>query len=180
MWLVLIGYGLVALWNYSNRPGPAALVQPFWPSKTRLPAHPVFPTLIMFAHPRFPCSEASLGELNQIMAQVSQKLNIIVVFVTLPGLLSAPRTIPGIQTILDKGGVEADRFGAKTSGQVLLYDTHGKLVFEGGITSARGHSGDNFGKSAIVSFINEGRIERSHTPVFGCILKEHTDANDEN
>jgi hypothetical protein len=52
----------------------------------------------------------------------------------------------------------------------VLYDARGQLVFRGGITSARGHAGDNYGADAVAEFVNTGVRSRSLTPVFGCSL----------
>ena len=156
IWLALIGIGLVVLWDYSNKPGLAALAPEFWPSNTSLKHDPKAANLLMFVLPNCPCSKSSLGELNQIIAKTNGKINVKIISVT-----------PEDQ--------EADRFGARTSGQVLLYDKQGKLVFSGGITSARGHFGDSFGKSAIISFINHNHLEHKSTPVFGCALKDYHD-----
>jgi hypothetical protein len=79
-------------------------------------------------------------------------------------------SIPGVQVMQDDGGVEAQRFRSLTSGQTVLYDKNGKLLFSGGMTAARGHEGDNAGRSAIVSILNEGKSELVNTPVFGCAL----------
>ncbi|NND95721.1 MAG: hypothetical protein HKN47_00160 [Pirellulaceae bacterium] len=90
-------------------------------------------------------------------------------------LWSSASIIPGVEVFADPGGKEFRRFGAATSGQVLLYDSGGQLMFQGGITSARGHSGDNFGRSTIVGFVR-GTASKdefsccSQTPVFGCPL----------
>ena len=62
------------------------------------------------------------------------------------------------------------RFGVAASGQTLLYDTEGTLVFSGGITSARGHEGDNAGRSAISTYLHGGQIPLTQTPVFGCSI----------
>jgi hypothetical protein len=70
----------------------------------------------------------------------------------------------------DHDGVEARRFGAATSGQVILYDARGTLLFSGGITPARGHSGDSTGRDAILALLIDGSSEASETPVFGCSL----------
>jgi hypothetical protein len=78
-------------------------------------------------------------------------------------------SIPGVNAVVDDG-VEARRFQAETSGQIVLYDADGRLLFSGGITGSRGHSGDNAGRSAIVSLLNTGEAERAETPVFGCRL----------
>ena len=56
----------------------------------------------------------------------------------------------------DDDGAEARRFGAETSGQTLLYDEHGALLFSGGITGARGHAGDNAGRASLVALLNRG------------------------
>jgi hypothetical protein len=81
--------------------------------------------------------------------------------------------IPGVVPVLDPRGLEALRFGALTSGQTALYGPDGRLVFSGGITGARGHSGANAGRSAVVA-----RVERSvrvstttQSPVYGCPLE---------
>ena len=78
--------------------------------------------------------------------------------------------IPGVNVVADDNGIEARRFHAVTSGQTALYDVDGHLLFSGGITSARGHSGDNAGRSAIVSLLNTGDADLTETAVFGCPL----------
>lgn len=78
--------------------------------------------------------------------------------------------IPGVTVVADANGIEARHFHAETSGQTALYDIDGHLLFNGGITSARGHSGDNAGRSAIVSLLNTGEADRTETAVFGCPL----------
>lgn len=72
--------------------------------------------------------------------------------------------------VTDDGGRAGRVFGATTSGHTLVYDGDGGLVFGGGITIARGHAGDNPGRSAIASFLTAGAVEHGTTPVFGCPL----------
>jgi len=48
--------------------------------------------------------------------------------------------IPGVRIFEDHEAVVAKSFGAFTSGQTLLYDSTGHLLFKGGITASRGHS----------------------------------------
>jgi hypothetical protein len=57
-----------------------------------------------------------------------------------------------------------------TSGQTVLYDNEGALLFSGGITGARGHAGDNAGRTSLVELLNRGAAGRSRTSVFGCPL----------
>jgi len=78
--------------------------------------------------------------------------------------------IPGVDLTRDDDGAEARRFGAATSGQTVVYDGDGHLLFSGGITAARGHEGDNAGRSAIVSLLASRGAEPTSTPVFGCSL----------
>jgi hypothetical protein len=85
-------------------------------------------------------------------------------------LWQSAASIPDVKVIVDDDGVESHRFNSLTSGQTALYDIDGNLLFSGGITASRGHSGDNAGRSAIVSLLNDGKAERTVTSVFGCPL----------
>jgi hypothetical protein len=81
-------------------------------------------------------------------------------------------TIPGVSTLYDHDGAEMERFGGQVSGQTMLYDLEGRLVFKGGITSGRGHQGYNDGADAVIRRVT-GRLEAaSNTPVFGCTLHD--------
>jgi hypothetical protein len=61
--------------------------------------------------------------------------------------------IPGVTVRADPEGREAQRFGAVTSGHVLLYDRAGQLLFTGGITGSRGHEGDNAGCDRVIRLL---------------------------
>lgn len=78
--------------------------------------------------------------------------------------------IPGVTVLTDENGIEANRFGAQTSGHTLVFDRDGQLIFSGGITASRGHIGTNAGETAVRAFLQEQTVDRSHTPVFGCSL----------
>jgi hypothetical protein len=81
--------------------------------------------------------------------------------------------IPGVTVLSDPGGAEASRFNALTSGSSMLYDAEGRLLFSGGITASRGHSGDNDGRRAIVSLVTDEGAAQAEAPVFGCSLVEN-------
>ena len=83
-------------------------------------------------------------------------------------LWSSANNIPGVNVSVDENGVEARRFESETSGQAALYSVAGRLIFSGGITSARGHAGDNDGRSAIQSLLLTGKAVKTQTAVFGC------------
>ena len=178
-WLVVIGFGLSILWGYEHTPGIAAEPPRQWPADSKIQPALDHATLVILAHPHCPCTRATIGELGSIMAHTQGRLTAYVVFLKPAGfsddweksdLWRSAAGIPGVKTIIDNDGAEADRFHAATSGQTLLYDAGGQLLFSGGITASRGHSGDNAGGGAIVSLVNAGVAEQTETSVFGCPL----------
>jgi hypothetical protein len=186
LWLFAVSTGLWILWGYENTPGVSAKPPQRWPAESQIQRAPDRATLIMLAHPHCPCTRASIGELASLMTHSQGRLTAYVLFLKPAGTTSdwektdlwqSAESIPGVSAIVDDGGVEARRFHAATSGQTILYDSQGRFLFSGGITGSRGHSGDNAGRSTIVSLVNAGGVaERAETFVFGCPL---FDANSE-
>jgi hypothetical protein len=179
VWLLAVGVGLRLILGYENSPGSSGTSPSEWPPDSQILLRPGVPTLVMMIHPHCPCSRASIGELALLMVEGQGRLNANVVFVRpkdfpedweKTDLWSSVAIIPGVKVSVDDGGIEARRFGSQTSGQVMVYDAHGELLFSGGITASRGHSGDNEGRSAIVSLLTHGEIGKRETPVFGCPL----------
>lgn len=177
-WTLMTGVGIHFLWNYENAHGPTAMVPAHWPANSRVRPATDRATLVMLAHPHCPCTRASIGELARLMAQADGRVTAYVLFVKPEGsaddwektdLWQSAASIPGVHVLVDDGA-EALRFHAVTSGQTALYDVAGRLLFSGGITASRGHSGDNAGRSAIVSLLNSGEAEQTETAVFGCSL----------
>jgi hypothetical protein len=174
----------MALMQYiSNSPGLAGATPLRWPAQSRIPLDAHGPTLVMFVHPHCPCTRATLGELERIMAQNCPGLGAHVIFVKVAGtpedwtqtdLWRKAIAIPGVCVHADNKGVEARNFHAETSGITFLYDPRGRLLFEGGITISRGHAGDNPGRSALMALLEHNSSNRIHTPVFGCPLFERT------
>ena len=181
LWLGAVGAGLRVLYEYENRPGPSAGVISAWPAASRVRLNPSGPTIIMFAHPWCPCSRASMGELESIMARVQGQVSAYVLFAKpqdsseeweKTSLWRNAAAIPRVTVLGDPGGHEAIRFGGQVSGHVLLFDSRGRLLFSGGITGARGHSGDNAGRRAILALVAGQEPARAQTPVFGCHLHD--------
>jgi hypothetical protein len=179
LWLGLVVWGTIAMTSYSLRPGLTGSPPAEWPAASKIVHAADCPTLLMFVHPKCPCSDASLGELGLLMAHCTGRVNAHVLFVKPPGqttnwvLTSIWREasqIPGVAVARDDDGREARLFGAATSGDVALFDSRGQLRFHGGITAARGHSGDNSGRAAIQALILDGTSAVTQTPVFGCDL----------
>jgi hypothetical protein len=179
-WTAAIVWGTAILAIHDARPGPAATAA----SAANLPSagSSNLSKLLVFLHPKCPCSTATAGELARLMTRCQNRID-VEVFVFQPAdqpqswsetsLVQCVRTIPGITVRFDPDAKLARQVGASTSGQVLLYDRSGQLQFKGGITGSRGHEGDNDGEDAIVARVlnrdvSAGRI--SHTPVYGCAL----------
>jgi hypothetical protein len=180
LWFLIITVGMSSLWLYANTPGPTASPGPMWPAASGLTRDAAQPSLIMFAHPRCPCSRASIGELAVLMAKTAGRARAQVVFykpADAPAgwertdLWESADAIPGVRVSSDPDGAEAKRFDAAVSGQTLLYEADGRLVFTGGITSARGHSGDNAGRLSVESWLRTGHLPAPATRVFGCFLR---------
>jgi hypothetical protein len=183
-WLFVIGAGMKLIWGYESTPGVAASAPDSWPADSRIKPAAGRPTLVMLAHPHCPCTRASIGELARLMTQAQGRVTAYVLFVKPPGfsdereradLWASAAAIPGVTVVRDDEGVEAGRFGAATSGQTVLYDAAGRLIFSGGITAARGHAGDNAGRTAVVSLLVNDESEQKETPVYGCPLFAGTD-----
>jgi hypothetical protein len=178
-WLAVVGTGITLVARYSGLPGVQAAAPERWPAGSTVGRAAGRPTLIMLAHPRCACTRASIGELAELMDRVGGRLSAKVLFVEPEGvdptwtdtdLWRSAAAIPGVEPIRDLGGAEARRFGAETSGQVLVYDADGLLVYRGGITPARGHPGTAMGRDRLATLVLGQR--QTSAPVFGCALTD--------
>jgi hypothetical protein len=181
LWLAATSIGMVRLLDYATTAAEPASPPVGWPSDTSLALRPGRATLVMLAHPRCPCTRATLGELEIIAARARGLLDIHVIFLRSEAfdyrsdLWHQARAISGAQVTVDTGGAEIRKFGALASGHVLVYDSRGRLSFSGGITGSRGHAGGNSGRDAVIALAQTGRAEVSTSPVFGCALREPTE-----
>jgi hypothetical protein len=179
LWLGAMVVAMEWIWTYKTTPGASPSVLGQWPGSSLVSPSNDRATLIMFLHPRCSCSKASLVELQQIASQHSDVLSLWVLINDAPGALpgwdststvTRARQVPNATIVLDRDGAEARRFGATTSGHVVVYDAAGTLQFSGGITGARGHVGDNEGLRSVVALLRGDRASRSMHPTFGCGL----------
>jgi hypothetical protein len=180
VWLSAVACGMALMWSYNHKPGEAAVAPLRWPSESRLRRTEGRFTLVLLAHPKCPCTRATLEELSKLLAHTAAgRLDTFLLFVQPKGspegwhrsdLWNSASSIPGVKVLVDDDGLEANRFDAHVSGQVLLYDENGNLVFHGGITDSRGQIGDNAGRRAIESLVNQGTSDRDQSLVFGCPL----------
>lgn len=179
LWLACAVAGLWRVWAWENGAGVAAAAQVSWPAGTALKLAGDRPTLVLLAHPQCSCTQASIGELAEALARAGTLPKTYVVFLKpssfadgweKTGLWDAAAALPNTTVIRDDDGLEATRFGAATSGQTMVYDAAGTLLFSGGITGARGHAGDNAGRSTVVALLNQVKPGQATTNVFGCSL----------
>lgn len=178
-WGLVVGSGIALVEGHASRPGGAGTPLLRWPEGSPIRRIDSRPTLLIFLHPCCPCSRASLAELAYIMRHAGGRVSARALLLRparLPdhwsgsGIERDLADLPEVLTSQDQGGSEARRFGVVTSGHVLLYDAQGRLTYSGGITSARGHQGDNYGREAVLAQILGMEGDRRGNPVFGCPL----------
>ena len=140
----LIFGAMGGLWRYSSTPGAGSTVPSAWPRHAGLPLRDGL-TLLMFADPTSASTGPSLTELRELVA--AGGIRAVVLFALPDGLVDDRPTgpawelaagIPGVAALPDPGEHEARLFGAAHSGQVVVYDSGGRLVFDGDIARARG------------------------------------------
>lgn len=142
--------------------------------------------LVMAVHPKCPCTQSSVSELERIVAR-AESAPTFRFLVYLPssgdaswmetGLVDRLRKIPGGSILADRDGAEAAALGMHTSGSVLLADEDGKVRFFGGITAARNHEGDSAGKKAVLMLLSGQQPPIESTQVFGCRLENEQQAS---
>ena len=178
-WGVAISGGVSYAFEFDHTPGAAKASPSDWPAATALTRSAGRASLVMFVHPRCPCTRASLARLRDVLDRAHPPIHATVVLMYPPG--APPRwsetdvaamadRIPNVTLMHDVDGREATRFGAETSGDVMLYSCDGQLLFRGGITNARGHPGEGPAAIALSDFLNDRPTALSRTPIFGCPL----------
>jgi hypothetical protein len=179
-WFLVVCAGVVAVSIYKMTPSPQRQIAAVWPAGAQVTPSADRATLLLFAHPQCPCTRATLTELAGLEARYGDRLDTWVLFLSPKGvpanftetdLRRSAERIPSVHVLTDEGGAEAARFGIATSGTVALYQ-HGKLLFHGGITPARGHEGESAGRERVVSLLTTGVADRNDAPVFGCSLSD--------
>jgi hypothetical protein len=181
VWLAGIAYGSAVMWQFQRKAGENAAAPIYWPDASRLSLAKNGPTVVMFAHPRCPCTRASVSQLRELLSSTIGKPGSVYVLVLRPhefpegwektDVWRNAASIPGVTVLSDVDGVEATRLGALTSGQTLVYDTAGKLVFRCGITALRGEVGDSLGSRSLEAVLAGHAPSSGVTPVFGCPIR---------
>lgn len=174
--------GLAVLESYVARPGAQAAAPGFWPDDSVVERSDGSYQLVVALHPRCPCSLATVQELGRLLARVGSGLSCEVLIYrpeAEPAAWSESRLQDSVASLSgavlrdDPEGREALRFGALTSGQVVLFGPDGELLFQGGLTSARGHEGLTVASREIAALVRaESGTPIAGAPVFGCPLHE--------
>lgn len=173
---------LYGVTSFDQTPGKSAQAPAHWPSRSALVHHQDQATLLVFTHPLCSCTNATIAELARFEERLQPAERPAITFAVYRPLGSAGwegkslrskiAVLPGAKIVEDNGGREAKRFGAATSGDVLLYSAGGNLLFHGAVTGSRGHEGDNDGLDGLLAAAKSlGASASSRTsPVFGCAL----------
>lgn len=182
VWLLALIFGGAAIGHYATTDGARGEAPARWPAESAIAPRAGRSTALIFAHPQCPCTAASLAEFGGVIAESASEVDAYALFLdpqslgddwTHSRLWEQTERLDGVDCIADIDGHEAALFGAHTSGQVLLYDQHGELIFQGGVTGSRGHEGPNQARSTLAEKL--AGTSASTTPstqgtVFGCPL----------
>lgn len=169
--------------TYEGRQASASLA--VWPANSQWDRADGAYQLILFAHPFCPCTRASLSELAESLTRLPKSTAIRIVFATagLPqsevqdsDLVSMARRLPGAEVRFDEQSAEAMHFGATLSGETLVFDPHGRLIFHGGLTPGRGHQGDTAAQRQMERLVNGQTGPVCRCSVFGCRLSRPSES----
>ncbi len=169
LWSALVAIGAGTLYAYEGTPGQRGTTPATWPAASTLPHEGI--TVATFVHPECPCTRASITELATSISARAPATLLVVVEGDPAEIADRLRALPSARVVIDAGGVEAARFGAKTSGHVVAYDARGSLAFSGGITPGRGHVGDNMGRRSLERILAGGSAVDPTRAVLGCELE---------
>jgi hypothetical protein len=184
VWALGLTVGFGVLMGYQTRAGTAAISPPdHWPVTQGLPFDSQRSNLVIFAHPKCPCTRATLDELEVVITQRRSEIKATLCVFDPKGvpadwaqtsLVRTAQGIPGLNVIVDRDGSIAADFGVMTSGQTIMFDRQGRRIFSGGITGMRGQAGENRGRHLVLALARGEVCESTQTPVFGCGLHEET------
>ncbi|MBX9689053.1 MAG: hypothetical protein K2X27_20255 [Candidatus Obscuribacterales bacterium] len=180
LWLSLVICGSALGLNYEKTPEQTKTAADIFPPKTCLKLNKEGFTLVFFAHPKCPCTQASLHNLAGFLSE-AKHVKAYACFMApanfqgdwLEGAnFNSAQNLHGLQLLVDSEQHEIRAFGASNSGETFLFDSNGRLRFHGGITAARGHEGDNDGLEALYE-ITGGRKDKAEYAVYGCALQNN-------
>jgi hypothetical protein len=184
MWAAAVGAGWCALLRYDYATSDLAPGSQLtsWPEDSQLPRRAGNPSIIVFLHPKCPCSPATLTELERVFTLATvegRQTQVLIVPVTPPNadaswtdtdVVRRAAELADAEVWFDRGGLEAARFGAHDSGTILYFDAAGRRRFSGGITIARGQEGISASGAALAKIMSQQLDAAPASPAFGCRL----------
>lgn len=185
VWLMAAAVGWYSVERYEFATTDALVTRAVehWPADTKLDCSADRSTLVLFLHPKCPCSRATLAEMDRVLATSGkpaiEQTRLIVVATVPPNAddswretstLGQARALPNAEVFIDHDGREAARFGATTSGIVMFFDARGTRRYAGGITITRGHQGRSAGGDVIQALVRGEPVKPKSMPAFGCRL----------
>jgi hypothetical protein len=183
-WLAACAIGAYLAMRHEFEPGRLDALRCGWPADTILESNPGKITVVVFLHPRCVCTAATVKQLLCALRSQPQVVLIAVVFT--PGDAESAGAwddgeyvrmiragVSNACVFQDREGAEAGKFGAATSGTILVFDGEGRETFRGGITNRRGGEDVNPGLRRFCSALNgdQANEHENPTPVFGCPLQ---------
>ncbi len=181
--LAIFAGGYLAL-DHAWKPGQVSLfTEKKWPDSSSLKASSKSKTVLLFVHPKCPCTNASLIELRNLIERTARQDDIKIAFYVPENFsdewieedkLILANAVPGAEIIYDFDGREMRTFGAVTSGQCYIFSPEKELLFSGGITAGRGHVGKNPGSDTCLNILANADFENEYRklPVFGCPMEQ--------
>lgn len=176
LWTAAVASGLYAMARYELTPGPTPAAALRWPGSAPFELNQSGPTLVLFAHPRCPCTAATVALLAAMPLGPAR----VYVPFTLPrdadeawtssDLWARAAAIPGAVVSADPGGAIAGSFGVTTTGHVMVFDPAGRRLFSGGLTAGRGMAHASRVGESVGALLAGGAPAAETAPVFGCRL----------
>lgn len=182
-----VALGWYQLFSFSATPGEQFAAPAHWPQDAAVTvrSQAALPHLLVFIHPRCSCTAATLEQLDHLLGATpttpvqptlvvyrSKALNLA----ANPNESDSSAFQPGhelhrpFQILPDANGQLARRFGAATSGEIVLYSADGRLLFQGGITPERSHVGPSAGQDALRHALDTNSPQTRPFSVFGCSI----------
>lgn len=189
--IAVAGWYGISAYGFSGDPQATTDIVSQWPAESTIARMTGRPTLVLFLHPKCPCSRATVAELERLPVLVpGEALPDVCVVAAAPRsigdlwwatpFLERAARLPNAHLVRDSGGVETALFGARISGTVLLFDSAGNRLYVGGVTMSRGHAGDNVGLQAVTDLLVDHDANVSSIPPLGCAMvreeRQPTDA----
>ena len=179
-WVLAAAGGAIGLLAQETRVSGRRSTPATWPADSRIQRARNTGTMLVFVHPNCPCTRATVARILDTTLGARAKTGPAVVFVARPAadddwratwLLDSAARTPGSRIVSDDRMTETALFGVETSGHVLLYDSRGALLFDGGVTAGRGHRAPNAASDALSQAIVDNLSNTAKTAVFGCDIR---------